>query len=97
MRSSLPIADVERIATDLFAAALEDAVILTVPVVLVVAAIGVLIGTAQTLIQVQDQNVAFAPKLVAVAAIAAYGGHSALAVLQTLFQQAVAAIPIFAR
>ena len=87
----------ESAALALFDAALQDAVVLTLPIVIAVAAIGVFIGMLQTIVQVQDQNVAFAPKLVVVACAAALGGAQALALLRSLFTEVVAALPIIAR
>lgn len=87
----------ESAALGLFTTALRDAVVLALPVVIVVAAIGVLMGVLQTIVQLNDQNVAFAPKLIAVAIAAAIGGGPALALLASLFEQVVGALPAIAR
>jgi len=87
----------ENAALALFSAALDDAVILTLPVVLIVAAAGVVIGIVQTIVQVQDQNVAFAPKLAVVALLTAGAGPYALDVLRSLFDEVVSALPALVR
>ena len=79
-------------ALSLFTAALKTALELALPIVGVVAGVGVLIGVAQTVVQVQDQNVSFAPKLVAVALVVAAGGSTALGLLRQLFDTAIAAL-----
>lgn len=83
----------EQTALTLFTAALKDAVLLSLPIVGAVALIGVVIGMLQTIAQVQDQNVAFAPKLAGVAAIVAASGPAALELLRELLVMAVAAVP----
>jgi flagellar biosynthetic protein FliQ len=83
----------EAIALTLFSAALKDAVLLSLPIVVVVAAIGIVVGMLQTIAQIQDQNVAFAPKLAAVAAMIAATGPAALGLLRELLVTAVAALP----
>lgn len=87
----------ERIALSLFVAALKSAAVLSLPVVCAVAAIGVVVGVVQTVISVQDQNVAFAPKLAAVALVACVGGPAAFGVLRNLLATAIAAMPHIAR
>jgi len=87
----------ERLVLALFVEALRTAAVLALPIVTVVALIGVLVGVAQTLVQVQDQNVAFAPKLAAVAALAAAAGPAAFAMLEALLVQAVATAARIAR
>ena len=83
----------EGIALTLYAAALKDAALLSLPIVGVVAAIGVVVGIVQTVVQVQDQNVAFAPKLIAVAVIVGAGGPAGLESLRELFDLVVQALP----
>jgi len=83
----------DHVALTLLTTALKDAALLSLPVVCAVAAIGVVFGMLQTIAQVQDQNVAFAPKLAAVAVLTAASGPAALDVLRDLFLQAVAALP----
>ena len=86
-------AHVQNTAIALFTEALKVAAIIALPVVCGVAALGVIIGLVQTIVQVQDQNVAFAPKLAAVAGIAAIFGPAALGLLGRLLQTAVEAMP----
>lgn len=83
----------ESVALGLFAAALKDAALLALPIVGIVAAIGIIIGVVQTIVQVQDQNVAFAPKLAAVALIVAASGPAALDLLRELLVSAIEALP----
>ncbi|MEM9827037.1 MAG: flagellar biosynthetic protein FliQ [Planctomycetota bacterium] len=56
-------------ATDLCRAALMTAVIIAAPMLLVGMAAGLLIGLIQALTQVQDQTVAFVPKILAMAGV----------------------------
>jgi len=81
------------IALTLFTDALRDAAILALPVVGAVAAIGVVVGMIQTIVQVQDQNVSFAPKLAAVALIVGASGPAALELLRELLVASAAALP----
>jgi flagellar biosynthesis protein FliQ len=87
----------ETVALTLYAAALKDAAVLALPIVGVVAAVGVVVGVLQTIVQVQDQNVAFAPKLGAVALIIAAGGPAALDILRELLLLALHALPRLAQ
>ena len=87
----------ESAALELFTTALRDAIVLTLPIVIIVAAIGVLMGILQTIVQLNDQNIAFAPKLIAVAVAAAIGGGPAIAMLAALFDQVAGALPAIAR
>ena len=77
----------------LFTEALKAAAIIALPVVCGVAVLGIIIGLVQTIVQVQDQNVAFAPKLAAVAGIVAIFGPAALGLLSRLLETAVEAMP----
>lgn len=83
----------EQTALTLFTAALKDAALLSLPVVGAIAAIGVVVGMLQTIAQVQDQNVAFAPKLAAVALMVAASGPAAMELLRGLLVMTVAALP----
>jgi flagellar biosynthesis protein FliQ len=56
------------VATDLARDALLTALLMCAPVLLVGLAAGLVIGLAQALTQVQDQTVAFVPKLLAMVA-----------------------------
>jgi len=94
-RSQRRFADVQAAALALFVKALVTALLLTLPLVGAVALIGVLMGVAQTIFQVQDQNVAFFPKLLGVAALAIVAGVPAAALLRALMLAAIASIPRF--
>jgi len=87
----------ESIAASLMTQALQAAELIALPAVIVVAIIGVVIGILQTVVQVQDQNVAFAPKLVAVALLAAFAGPAAFAMLRMLLAIVIQALPELAR
>ncbi len=80
-------------ALSLYLKALETALLLALPVVVLVALIGVIVGLVQTVVQVQDQNVSFAPKLVGVALIIAAAGAPALEMLRKLLVETMAALP----
>ena len=56
-------------AVDLMQQALLTALVLGAPILLVGMVVGLLIGLAQALTQVQDQTVAFVPKIVAMVAV----------------------------
>lgn len=77
----------------MFAKALETAMLLCVPMVAAVAVTGVVVGMAQTIVQIQDQNVAFLPKIVVVAFLTAVAGAPALALLIELFHGIAAGAP----
>jgi len=70
---------------------------LALPVVGSVAAVGILMGVAQTLFQIQDQNVAFAPKLATVAGLAAAAGPAAFGLLVSLLVRTIELLPHIAR
>lgn len=70
--------------------ALETALLLCIPLVAAIAATGVVVGMAQTVVQIQDQNVAFLPKLIVVALFSALAGAPALALLIELFREMAA-------
>jgi flagellar biosynthesis protein FliQ len=72
-------------AVHMLAKALETAMLLCLPMVAAVAVTGIVMGMVQTIVQIQDQNVAFLPKLVVVALLSAIGGAQALALLIELF------------
>ena len=59
----------EATAVDLCRETLMSAVIIAAPVLLVGMAAGLLVGLLQALTQVQDQTVAFVPKILAMAAV----------------------------
>jgi flagellar biosynthesis protein FliQ len=83
---------IESTVLSLFAAALKVTVLLALPAVCSVALIGVIVGVVQTIVQVQDQNIAFAPKLAAVAILLVIGGPPAFAMLRSLLATSVAAM-----
>lgn len=87
----------ESLVLTLVTAALQVAVLIALPVVIAVAAVGVAIGLLQTIAQVQDQNVAFAPKLVSIALLAWFAGPAAFGLVRTLLVTAIASLPAFAR
>lgn len=80
-------------AVALFVKALFAAMLLSLPAIGLVAAIGIVVGLVQTIFQIQDQNVSFFPKLVAIAALAVAAGPLAIEVLRTLLVAVVAALP----
>ncbi|HLJ84317.1 MAG TPA: flagellar biosynthetic protein FliQ [Candidatus Eremiobacteraceae bacterium] len=84
-------------AQALFAVAMKTAALIALPTVAAVAAVGVAVGIIQTIVQVQDQNVSFLPKLLAVGMMAAAFGGLALAELVALFQEIARVLPAIAR
>jgi type III secretory pathway component EscS len=66
---------------------------LTVPIVGAVAIVGVVTGAIQTVVQVQDQNISFLPKLLVVALLVSVAGVAALAMLIRLFEIGAASVP----
>jgi flagellar biosynthetic protein FliQ len=76
---------------------MKTGALIALPAVVVVAAIGVAVGIAQTIVQVQDQNVSFLPKLVAVGLMAAAFGGLALAALVALFDEISRSLPALVR
>ena len=85
------------IAQSLFATAMQIAALIVMPAVALVACIGIAVGIVQTVVQIQDQNVSFFPKLVAIAGAAVMLGPAALAALVDLFQIVARALPALAR
>jgi flagellar biosynthetic protein FliQ len=85
------------VAQSLFVIAMQTAALIAMPAVALVAAIGIAIGIVQTVVQIQDQNVSFFPKLAAIAAAATVLGPTALAVLVDLFEVVAHALPALAR
>jgi flagellar biosynthesis protein FliQ len=76
----------DHVAVHMLVKALETAMLLCVPMVASVAVTGIIVGVAQTVVQIQDQNVAFLPKLIVVALLSAIAGAPALALLIALFR-----------
>jgi flagellar biosynthesis protein FliQ len=85
------------IAQSLFVAAMQTAALIAMPAVALVGCIGIGVGIVQTVVQVQDQNVSFFPKLTAVAWAAAVFGPAAFAALVELFEVVARALPALAR
>jgi flagellar biosynthetic protein FliQ len=83
----------EQAAVHLMASTLQTTLLLSVPLVGAVAITGIVVGALQTVVQVQDQNVAFLPKLLVVAVLVAIAGVPALVILVHLFLSVGAAIP----
>ncbi len=76
--------------------AFRTALFLCAPIIVAVCFIGIAMGVLQTIVQVQDQNVAFAPKLLVLAVVIAVGAPSALAVLEQLLTSVIRALPSLA-
>ncbi|HEY7981282.1 MAG TPA: flagellar biosynthetic protein FliQ [Candidatus Eremiobacteraceae bacterium] len=85
------------VVQSLFVNAMQVAALIAMPAVALVACVGIAVGIVQTVVQIQDQNVSFFPKLVAIAAAAAVLGPAALAVLVDLFDVVARALPALAR
>lgn len=81
----------------LYELALGTAMILVLPAIGVIAAIGIIVGLAQALVGIQDQNLSFGPKIGAVALLAAVCGLQALSVIASLLQTAVNVLPRLTR
>ena len=84
-------------AQSLFVTAMQTAALIAMPAVALVACVGIAVGVVQTVVQIQDQNVSFFPKLAAIAAAAAVLGPVALAALVDLFEIVARALPALAR
>lgn len=80
-----------------FDALLRDALVTTAAVALPMLAVAALIGTAvavvQAATQVQEQTLTLLPKIVAVGAMAALFGATAMQLFAGLFERALTAIP----
>jgi flagellar biosynthetic protein FliQ len=83
-------------AQSLFVIAMQTAALIAMPAVALVACVGIAVGIVQTVVQIQDQNVSFFPKLAAIAATAAVLGPAALAALVDLFEIVARALPALA-
>jgi flagellar biosynthetic protein FliQ len=88
---------VQAVAQSLFVTAMQTAALIAMPAVALVACVGIAVGVVQTVVQIQDQNVSFFPKLAAIAAAAAVLGPVALAALVDLFEIVARALPALAR
>lgn len=81
------------LATD----ALRLTAVIALPAVAAVAVVGVAVGVVQTIVQVQDQNVAFAPKLATIALLAWLAGPPAFDLMRALLVLSIRSLPAFAR
>ena len=78
---------------ELYSMAMRTALALSLPVVGLVAIIGVLVAMIQTVVGISDQNISFGPKLAAVAAVLLVGGMPALGILVALLRAAILTLP----
>ena len=83
--------------TALFDQAFRVTLLLSLPVILMVGGIGIAMGLLQTILQIQDQNVSFAPKILALSLLIAVAGMTGLEALQTLLQTVMQLAPVLAR
>jgi flagellar biosynthesis protein FliQ len=67
------------------------------PFLLVVLAIGVVIGLLQSVTQLQEQTLTFVPKLIGSAIVIAVGGNWMLATLVSYGHQLIASVPSLLR
>ncbi|MDQ6781432.1 MAG: flagellar biosynthetic protein FliQ [Candidatus Eremiobacteraeota bacterium] len=81
------------VAIELLQQSFAATLVLVLPMLALVGGAGVLVGVLQTLFQVQDQNVAFIPKVVLLAGLLWVAGPMALASLVLLLQTAARAFP----
>jgi flagellar biosynthesis protein FliQ len=81
----------------LYVYAWETAAILALPIVGVVALVGVIVGLLQTVTGISDQNLSFGPKLGAAMLACVWGGPAAFAMLASLLRAAMKALPHLAR
>lgn len=81
-------------AMQLYSLAMQTALMLSLPVTVTVAGIGVAASLIQTVVGIQDQNISFGPKLAAAALVLIAGGPAALATLTRLLDVAVATLPL---
>jgi flagellar biosynthesis protein FliQ len=82
---------------ELFQSAVDTTVLIVLPIVAGVAGVGIVVGMLQTIVQVQDQNVSFAPKFIAVAIAATLFGPAAFSLLVSLMTKVIASLSIVAR
>jgi flagellar biosynthesis protein FliQ len=81
------------VANSLYIQTMQTALALVIPVVVVVGFVGVVVSLAQTVVGIQDQNLSFGPKIVALAVILAAGASPAVTLLAHLLLAAIAALP----
>lgn len=82
---------------DLYLYALETAAMLVLPVMALIGLVGVVVGLAQTITGIADQNLSFGPKIAAVMLLAAIAGPSALALLVALVRASIQTLPHLVR
>lgn len=82
---------------DLYTRALETAALLALPVIAVIGVIGVIVGLAQTITGIQDQNLSFGPKIAVVMLLAVINGPFALSLLGDLLRASIQALPHLVR
>ena len=86
---------------DGFDGLLRDALLvtalLTLPVLVVATVVGAAVAIVQAATQVQEQTLTMLPKVLAVGAVLALGGHFGLALCAQLFADVVARIPLLVR
>jgi flagellar biosynthetic protein FliQ len=83
--------------TGLYVRALETAAAIALPAIAAVTVVGVVVGIAQSLTGVNDQNVSFGPKLVVVWLLVALGAPTALALLVAFAASVLTALPQLVR
>lgn len=81
------------IAYSLYFQTMQTSLALSIPVVAVIGCVGVIVSLAQTLVGIQDQNISFGPKIVALAVMIAAGGSAAMMLLARLLLAVIAALP----
>jgi flagellar biosynthesis protein FliQ len=81
------------VANSLYIQTMQTALALAIPVVVVVGCVGVVVSLAQTIVGIQDQNLSFGPKIVALAVMLAAGASPAITLLDRLLVAAIAALP----
>jgi len=87
------VSHVADVANSLYVQTMQTALALAIPVVVVVGFVGVVVSLAQTILGIQDQNLSFGPKIMAVVVIIAAGASSAVTLLVQLLMAAIAALP----
>jgi flagellar biosynthesis protein FliQ len=81
------------VAYSLYIQTMQTSLTLAIPVVAVIGCVGVIVSLAQTIVGIQDQNISFGPKIVALAAMIAFGGSAAFVLLARLLLAVIAALP----
>ena len=81
------------LAMQLYGLALQTAMVLALPVVAAVACVGIVVSLVQTVLGIQDQNISFGPKIIAVAVMVGIGGLPGMAMLARLLLVAIASLP----